>query len=110
MALMRLVYRWGDRDGQANGAARAELLLPRLVLAAWMLSSAAALFVLAGAGPLRLALAASLCLWPIAVFWRSEIFRRGHRPAEAVRRIYALLLRSLLPCSVLWFLLLYRLP
>ncbi len=48
MALMRLVYRWGDRDGQASGAARAELLLPRLVLAAWTLLSAAALFVLAG--------------------------------------------------------------
>lgn len=101
---MRLVYRWNNGGGR-----RAELLLPRLVMAAWLAASAAAFFALTGAGPVRLALAASLCLWPIAVLWRSETIRRGYPPGEALGRIYALLLQSLLPCSLLWFTLLHRL-
>ncbi|MEP7365607.1 MAG: hypothetical protein ABI972_20320 [Acidobacteriota bacterium] len=84
------------------------LHLAWLVIAVWSATSAIGLFALKNAGVLKQATAISLCVWPIAIFWRVQsIHRRYSRSNEGILRIYSLLMQAMVPCSLLWFILLY---
>lgn len=84
------------------------LHLAWLVIAAWVATSAVGLFALKEAGVLKQVTAVTLCLWPLAVFWRVQgIHRRFARSNEGVVRVYSVLMQAIAPCFFLWFILLY---
>jgi len=101
---MRLMFKWrkGRKDFQDA------LRLAWLVIAAWAVTSAIGLFALKDAGWLKQITAASLTLWPFAAYWRIlSIHRRQSQTGEGVQRVYSVLLQSMAPCFLMWFVLLY---
>lgn len=101
---MRVMFKWRRGRKDFEGA----LHLAWMVIAAWVITSAVGLFALKEADVMKQISAVSLCLWPIAVFWRVQgIHRRYARSNEGVLRVYSLLMQAMAPCFFFWLILLY---
>jgi hypothetical protein len=101
---MRVMFKWRRGRKDFHDA----LQFAWMVIAAWVATSAIGMFALKEAGVLKQFTALSLCLWPLAVFWRvHSIHRRFSRSNEGVLRIYSLLMQAMAPCFFLWMILLY---